>query len=147
MPAKKIDHKQVLAVLNAILEHEYAGVVRYTHYALNAYGFSRIPIVGWANENADESLAHARLAGEHITNIGGHPSMKMGKLVDSGRHDVETMLQEARAHEAHAIDAYTELLRLVEGRDVALEEYARSQVATETEDLKKIEKMLRKPGS
>lgn len=145
--ARKMNAEQVITLLNEILEHELAGVVRYTHYAFMTFGYSRIPIAKWMNGQADESLEHARMAGEHITRLGGHPSIKTGKLADSRKHDMETMLQEARVHEQFAVDAYTQLLRLVEGRDVSLEEYARSQVEAETGDLTEIEKMLRRPGS
>lgn len=146
MPAKKLDTAKVLAVLNDILAHELAGVSRYLHYAFVVVGYTRIPIAAWADENADESLAHARLAGEHIVNLGGHPGTLPAKWKDSGRHDVETMLREAHAHEAAAILAYQRLLTLVEGRDVPLEEYARSQIAAEMADLKKVERMQRQPG-
>jgi bacterioferritin len=38
---------------------------------------------------------------------------------------------------------YHELLRLVEGRDVMLEEYARQQIAAESRHVSDVEKMLR----
>ena len=38
-------------------------------------------------------------------------------------------------------------MRLVEGRNIMLEEYARGQIAAETEHVADIGKMLRKPGS
>ena len=41
---------------------------------------------------------------------------------------------------------YTKLLKLVEGRSVALEEYARSLIAQEEAHIDEIDKMLRKPG-
>nr|VFK60492.1 MAG: hypothetical protein BECKTUN1418D_GA0071000_112413 [Candidatus Kentron sp. TUN] len=41
------DKKKAVDVLNKIMEIELAGVVRYTHYALMIYGYSRIPIVDW----------------------------------------------------------------------------------------------------
>ena len=55
-----LDRSAAVAVLNRILELELAGVVRYTHYAFMVNGYSRIPIVGWLNAQADESLLHAR---------------------------------------------------------------------------------------
>ena len=146
MPPKKLDTEKVVAVLNAILAHELAGVIRYLHYAFVTVGFTRIPIAAWANANADESLLHARLAGDQIANLGGEPTTQAAKWKHSGKHDVETILREAHAHEAAAIEAYKELLKLVEGRDIALEEYARGQVAAETGDLREIERMLRQPG-
>ena len=55
-----IDERNVVAVLNRILEDELAGVVRYTHYSFLVFGFGRIPIVSWLREQADESLLHAQ---------------------------------------------------------------------------------------
>ena len=55
-----------ISSLNRIMEHELAGVVKYTHYALMVYGYNRIPIVSWLKENASESLAHAHKAGELV---------------------------------------------------------------------------------
>jgi len=40
-----LDKDTAVALLNRIMELELAGVVRYTHYALMVYGYSRIPIV------------------------------------------------------------------------------------------------------
>jgi bacterioferritin len=53
-----MDHEAVLETLNRIMEFELAGVVRYTHYALMVFGFNRIPIVSWMQQQAEESLAH-----------------------------------------------------------------------------------------
>ena len=39
------DTKHAVEILNKIMEHELAGVVRYTHYSLMVYGYNRIPIV------------------------------------------------------------------------------------------------------
>ncbi|MCX7675286.1 MAG: ferritin-like domain-containing protein [Bdellovibrionaceae bacterium] len=61
-----------------MLELELAGVVRYTHYSLMVFGHNRIPIVKWLRDQAAESLAHASAAGERITTLGGHPSLKIG---------------------------------------------------------------------
>ena len=36
------DNEKIISSLNKILEMELAGVVRYTHYALMVYGYSRI---------------------------------------------------------------------------------------------------------
>lgn len=147
MATKKIKVDAVIEALNRILELELAGVVRYTHYALMSSGFARIPITSWYRENAGESLEHARRAGEQITSLGGHPSLKVGKIPTAHRHDVVDMLEEAHRHELEAVAAYTRLLDLVEDRNVPLEEYARGQIVIESEDVNEIEKMLRRPGS
>ena len=69
---RTLDTKKAIDALNAILETELAGVVRYMHYSFMIYGHARIPIVKWMRAQADESLLHAAEAGEFITALGGH---------------------------------------------------------------------------
>lgn len=136
----------VLKTLNRILELELAGVVRYTHYALMVYGYSRIPIVDWLQKQAEEGLVHARLAGELVTWLGGHPSLGIGPLLESHTHDIGDIMRESLAHEAESLKVYYELFELVKDKDIRLEDYARSMIATETEHQDAVNKMLRKPG-
>ncbi len=146
MPTDNIDKPAALAVLNNILEAELAGVVRYTHYSLMVYGYGRIPIVGWLRGQAQESLLHAQEAGELITALGGHPSLGIGKLLESEKHDVGAILRESLEHEKAALAHYKSLLGLVEGRDIMLEEYARQMIAAESKHCSEVDKMLRAPG-
>jgi bacterioferritin len=139
--------ESVVETLNKILELELAGVVRYLHYSFMIFGHNRIPIVGWLREQATESNAHAVLAGEHITALGGHPSLKIGGLLETHQHDVNEILKEAHEHEKVGLEAYYDLLKLAEGKSVLLEEYARDQIAAEEMHLADIRKMMRKPGS
>ena len=135
-----------IAALNKILESELAGVVRYTHYSLMVYGYNRIPIVAWLKGNAEEGLVHARRAGELVTLLGGHPSLKIGALLETEKHDVGDILRESLDHEKAALEEYYELLRLCDGKSVLLEEYAREMIVEEESHLDEVNKMLRKPG-
>jgi bacterioferritin len=139
--------KKVLEALNRILELELAGVVRYMHYSFMIFGHNRIPIVAWLRDQANESNAHAVQAGEHITTFGGHPSLKIGALLETHQHDVNEILKEAYEHEKVGLQAYYDLLELAEGKSILLEEYARDQIAAEEMHLADIRKMMRKPGS
>jgi bacterioferritin len=138
---------QVIESLNRILELELAGVVRYMHYSFMIFGHNRIPIVAWLRDQSNESNAHAVLAGEHITAFGGHPSLKIGSLLETHQHDVNEILKEAHEHEKEGLAAYYTLLQQVEGKSILLEEYARDQIAAEEMHLADIRKMMRKPGS
>jgi bacterioferritin len=139
--------EKVINSLNHILELELAGVVRYMHYSFMIFGHNRIPIVAWLRDQANESNAHAVLAGEHITAFGGHPSLKIGSLLETHQHDINEILKEAYEHEKVGLDAYYALLKLTEGKSILLEEYARDQIAAEEMHLADIRKMMRKPGS
>lgn len=141
-----MDKEAVVGVLNEILEAELAGVVRYTHYSLLVFGFGRIPIVSWLRAQADESLLHAQQAGEWITTLGAYPSLGIGKLLDSHTFDIATILRESLTAEQAAVTLYRQLLRLVEHRSIALEEYARNMISAEELHAGEVDKMLRKPG-
>jgi bacterioferritin len=136
----------IVATLNSILEFELAGVVRYTHYSLMVFGHGRLPIVAWMRQQATESLAHAVAAGEHITTLGGHPSLRIGALLETHRHDIDDILRESLAHEQAALSDYRRLLDLVRDRSVVLEEYARRMLHDEEIHVSEVEKMLRQPG-
>jgi bacterioferritin len=142
----KLDQDQVVSVLNRLLEAELAGVVRYTHYSFLVFGFGRIPIVSWLREQADESMGHAQQIGEWITTLGAYPSLGIGSLLDSHKHDIAAILRESLEAERQALDLYRELLGLVEGRFVALEEFAREMILAEELHAAEVDKMLRKPG-
>ncbi|HEX9149490.1 MAG TPA: ferritin-like domain-containing protein [Thermoanaerobaculia bacterium] len=143
---ESIDKKAVVEVLNHVLEAELAGVVRYTHYSFMVYGYTRIPIVSWLREQATESIGHAQQAGEMITLLGEHPSLSIGKLLETHRHDVGDILREALDNERAGLALYQKLLGLVAGRDVMLEEYARRLITEESLHLAEVDKMLRRPG-
>ena len=142
-----INKEKVIEILNSILEHELAGVVRYNHYALMVYGYNRIPIVSWLREQATESMDHAQQAGEMITHFGGHPSLGIGQLLETHNHDIGDILRESLDHEKKALDLYNELRLEVEGKSVMLEEYARGLIQQEEMHLGEVDKMLRKPGN
>lgn len=142
----KLDKTVIIDQLNRILEFELAGVVRYTHYSFMIFGYNRIPIIEWMEEQATESLAHAKEAGELITHFGGHPSLAIGSLLETHKHDIADILRESLVHEREAFIAYQQLLELVKDKSVLLEEYARRLIAEEEMHQGEVDKMLRNPG-
>lgn len=141
-----LEKLKIISILNDIMEFELAGVVRYTHYSLMVYGYNRIPIVSWLKANAVEGLAHAHKAGEMVTMLGGHPSLKIGALLETEKHNIRDILLESLAHEKSTADTYKKLLREVEGKSVVMEEYSREMIYLEELHLDEVDKMLRAPG-
>lgn len=137
------ENLKIIEVLNAILEAELAGVVRYTHYALMVYGYNRIPIVKWLRDQATESLGHANIAGEHVTTLGGHPSLKIGGLIETHKHSIRDIMTESLDHEKTQLGNLFKLLKLVTGKSVYLEEYAREMIVEEENHISEVMKMLR----
>lgn len=140
------DKSEVVKVLNKILEVELAAVVCYTHYSFMVYGYNRIPIVSWFREQASSSLTHANQAGELVTGLGEHPSLTIGSLLETHKHDIRDILLESLSIEKKALESYRELLNLVKDKSVMLEEYARTMIAEEEAHCMEVDKMLRKPG-
>lgn len=146
MYQENFDKDKVISILNRVLESELAGVVRYTHYSLMVYGWNRLPIVQWMRDQANESLLHATQAGEMVTNLGGHPSLAIGKLLETDKHEIYDILKESLEHERHALSLYYELHDEVKDRSVLLEEYARGLIQEEEQHIAEVDKMLRNPG-
>src|SRR5438034_11069241 len=100
---KTLDVDKTCDLLNLIMEFELAGVVRYTHYSLMITGPNRIPIVAFMKAQASESLLHAQQAGELLTGLDGHPSVRIAPVEESFQHSVEDLLRESLAHEEQAL--------------------------------------------
>jgi bacterioferritin len=140
-----MNNKKVIELLNQLLEMELAGVVRYTHYSFMVFGHTRIPIISWLRGQGRESLGHAEQLGELITALGGHPSLKVSGLLETHKHSINDILHEGLEHERKQLGLYLQLLKLVEGKSVSLEEFARQLAYQEESHIWEVEKMLRAP--
>ena len=140
---KELNQSEVCNILNEIVEAEMAGVVRYAHSSLMVTGPYRIPIVQFLQEQANESLQHALLAGDLITGLDGHPSQVIAPIEESHDHSIKQILLESLEHETHAVNLYKKLLAEVEDSSIYLEEYARGQIGEEEQHALEIKKMLK----
>ena len=143
MENNELNSSNATGILNAIMEYELAGVVRYTHYSLMVAGPHRLPIVQFLKDQANESLLHAQQAGELLTGLDGHPSQKIAEIIETNNHSIKDILQESLAHEMHALSLYKDLLKEVEGSSIYLEEYARSLIGQEEQHQLELKKMLK----
>src|SRR6476661_3385308 len=146
MSEDTFDKAAAVKLLNNIMETELAGVVRYTHYSLMIFGHNRIPIVSWLRAEAETCLAHATQAGELVTQIGDHPSLKIGALLETHKHGVNDILLESLEAEKAGLELYKHLFDLVRDGSVLLEDYARNMISEEETHIGEVVKMLRKPG-
>ena len=69
-----IDKKEVVDLLNRILESELAGVVRYTHYSLLVFGYHRIPISVMVTRTSDR-ISYARSTSGRVDYASGRVSV------------------------------------------------------------------------
>ena len=140
---KNLNNVKVCQILNAIIEYEMAGVVRYAHSSLMVIGPYRQPIVQFLQGQATESLQHALEAGELITGLDGHPSQKIAEIEESNDHSVTQILAESLGHEKYAVSLYRALLDEVKDCSVMLEEYARGKISAEEQHALEVTKMLK----
>jgi bacterioferritin len=138
----KANPKSIIVQLNKLLEMELSGVTRYLHYSFMVFGANRIPIVAWFRDQADEGVAHSVLVGEKITAYGGEPSVAVRPVPTTRHQGLRAMLEESSVFERESLGEYVNLLGM-SGGDIALEEFARSQILAETEHLEEVDKMLR----
>jgi bacterioferritin len=138
-----LDVDATIGALDAILQAELAGVVRYTHSSLMITGPNRIPLVAFMKGQAAESLLHAQQVGEILTGLGGHPRQAIEPIEESNRHDIHAILEEAWAHEQRSLGLYRDLLDVVRDRSIYIEEFARSMIAQEELHGLELRKMLR----
>ena len=146
MADETFDTAAAVKLLNQIMEAELAGVVRYTHYSLMVFGHNRIPIVSWLRGEANVCLTHANEAGELVTHFGEHPSLKIGALLETHKHGISDILLESLEAEKTGLALYKQLLDIVGGKSVLLEDYARRMISEEQLHIGEVNKMLRKPG-
>ena len=118
--------------------------MRYLRYSFMIFGHNYIDR-GLAAPG--RRIERTRYVPVNITSLGGHPSLKIGSLLETHKHNVDEILREALMHEEEGLGEYHKLLGMVEGRNIMLEEYARVQIAAETAHVADLGKMLRKPGS
>ncbi len=110
------------------------------------FGYSRIPIVSWFQDEATESLAHAQKAGEMVTRLGGHPSLAIGPLLETHEHDIGEILRETLQAEHVALGLYTKLLGARRRQERRARGVRAHLIEQEEAHIDEIDKMLRKPG-
>ena len=138
-----MDKKAIIDKLSQIFTLELSGVIRYTHYSLMIVGYNRLPLIDFFKSQASESLSHANLAGEYLTGLGGHPPLEIDNIEETYNHNIKDILKETLEHEQSAIKIYYELLSLIDGKSVYLEEYARSMIGQEELHVLEVKKMLK----
>ena len=138
-----LNKKEVISILNKIMQYELAGVVRYTHYSLMVTGRDRLSLTAFFKEQATESLLHAQQAGELVTGLDGHPSLEISIIEESNKHGSIDLLRESATHEKNAGSLYKELVSAVDSKSIYLEEYGREMIKAEEIHSIEIQKMLK----
>ena len=140
---QEVNNEKIYPILDKIISHELAGVIRYTHYSIMVTGTARLSLVNFFKQQANESLTHAHQAGDILTGLGGHPTMAVHHIEESHDHSVENIVKESMNHELEASKLYYDLLNVVKDKSVYLEEYARGMISSEEVHTLEMRKLLR----
>ena len=138
-----IDREESLRRLNELYAEEIEAGIRYLHLAVGLKGLDRLHVRKVLLENMEETIEHAQLVAEKILQMGESPTLSLKVHLPAERTNGTDALRTALVFERAALDAYRELLDRCEGgNDVVLEEFARAQVALESQHVSELELLL-----
>ena len=69
--------------------------------------------------------------------------MNINEIHETFKHDINEILKETLDHEKTAIKNYHELVKMIDGKLIYLEEYARQKIGEEELHMMEVEKMLK----
>jgi bacterioferritin len=106
--------EQAVAALNRALAWELRASLMYAHYAAYVMGRDRLDFEEHFQEEATESMGHARTVRQIIADLGGVAVTVPDATPFPHTQDATAMLEEALRTEARAEAAYREALPLFE---------------------------------
>jgi len=143
MTGPAISREEVVARMNELYAEEIEAALRYLHLAVTLKGLDRLMVRKILLENLEETLDHAQQVAEKIVQMGASPTLQIQVNLPPERASGAEALRTALVFERAALDAYRELLERVEGgKDVVIEEFARAQVALESQHVAELELLL-----
>ncbi|HIN81162.1 MAG TPA: hypothetical protein EYN00_08810 [Planctomycetes bacterium] len=143
MSTTGISQEELLQRLNGLLAEEMEASIRYLHLSMTVEDNDREKLSKMLQENFDETVEHAQMVGEMITQMGGTPSPVIRLDLPPERISASEAIQTALIFEQAALDAYRELLERVEvNGDAALLEFARAQVELESQHVRELQVLL-----
>lgn len=137
----KLSSEEIVQELNRIFDEEVEAATRYLHLRSAVRGLDRVLVERILKEGFDETIRHAEVIAQKIRALGHVPRLEIQVSCPSEPVSGREALRQALTFEEAALECYQDLLRKVEG-DVVLEEFARSQIATESEHVAQLKELL-----
>lgn len=132
---------EIIQELNHIFAEETEAAARYLHLASSVRGLDRMLVDKVLNEGLTETIRHAQIIAQKIRALGAVPQLEISVSCPPQPLTAREALRQALTFEEAALECYQDLLRKVEG-DVPLEEFARSQIAVESEHVAQLRELL-----
>lgn len=115
--------EDIIKLLNDSLATEIVCVLRYKRHHFTAKGLSSPKIAEEFLVHAEEESAHADLIAERIVQLGGEPDFSPSTLVDRSHadydesSDLKAMIRANLVAERVAIEAYSQMIRMIGDKD------------------------------
>ena len=134
-------NKELLSVLNSLLEYEYKAMMQYLQNSYLVRGQRRETMKAWLQKMAQEEMMHASKVADKIVTLGGTPSLEIPPVKVAS--SVTEIIKLALSTEEGAAEAYRKALPLIEKTgDIHLKLLAEEMVADSQGEAEEIRKML-----
>jgi len=127
--------------LNRAFAEEVEAATRYLHLRAAVRGMDRLIVVGVLQSAFEQTIEHAEIIARKIRSLGRVPRLEIAVSCPAEPISGREALRLALTFEEATLECYEDLLKKVEG-DVPLEEFVRSQIATEHEHIAQIRELL-----
>lgn len=136
-----LSRSEVIEELNRLFAEEVEAALRYLHLSNAVRGTDHLLVGPVLKQGFQETIEHAEVIARKIRAMGSVPTLTLDMSLPPESVNGQEALQMALTVEEAALEAYQDTLRRVEG-DVALEEFIRSQIATESEHVAELKQLL-----
>jgi bacterioferritin len=146
------DKDTVIRILNEVLATEIVCVLRYKRHYYMATGIHSQAVADEFLEHANEEQAHADLAAERITQLGGEPNFNPEGLAMRSHSEYAEgktlldMVREDLVAERIAIESYTEIIRYLGNDDPTTRRMLEKIMAKEEEHADDMKTILENLG-
>jgi bacterioferritin len=150
--AYSADKDTVIRILNEVLATEIVCVLRYKRHYYMATGIHSQAVAEEFLEHANEEQAHADLAAERITQLGGEPNFNPEGLTMRSHSEYAEgktlldMVREDLVAERIAVESYTEIIRYLGSDDPTTRRMIEKIMAKEEEHADDMKTILENLG-
>jgi len=122
-PAYGPRREDIVKLLNDSLATELVCIMRYKRHHFTAKGMSSPAIAGEFLVHANEETEHADMIAERIVQLGGEPDFNPASLLQRSHADydestdLKSMIRANLVAERVAIEAYTQMVKLIGDKD------------------------------
>jgi bacterioferritin (cytochrome b1) len=115
---KPSENPKLVALLNQALGWELRAQAMYAHYAAYVKGLESLTLAGHFEEEAAESVGHAKKVRDIIAMLGGEAVTVRDKAPIVHTENTRVMLEEALKTERTAADVYRKIVPLVKDNSI-----------------------------